>query len=53
MNIIKTYIDSGVLIPAIRDDTPIEIKAKAQEILDDPEREYATSWFVCQIRSIT
>ncbi|NEQ75822.1 MAG: PIN domain-containing protein [Okeania sp. SIO2C9] len=44
MNLIKTYIDSGVLIQASRGDTSIGIKA--QEILDDPQREYATSSFV-------
>ncbi|NES65569.1 MAG: type II toxin-antitoxin system VapC family toxin [Okeania sp. SIO2D1] len=41
---IKTYIDSGVLIQAYRGETLIGIKA--QEILDDPQREYATSSFV-------
>ena len=44
MNLIKTYIDSGVLIAAFRGITPIAIKAT--EILDDPQREYATSLFV-------
>ncbi|WP_293061027.1 PIN domain-containing protein [Okeania sp. SIO2B3] len=44
MSIIKTYIDSGVLIQAYRGETLIGIKA--QEILDDPQREYATSSFV-------
>ncbi|NEP90715.1 MAG: PIN domain-containing protein [Okeania sp. SIO2C2] len=44
MSIIKTYIDFGVLIQASRGDTSIGIKA--QEILDDPQREYATSSFV-------
>ncbi|MDY7004679.1 MAG: PIN domain-containing protein [Cyanobacteriota bacterium] len=44
MNLIKTYVDSGVLIQAYRGETLIGIKA--QEILDDPQREYATSSFV-------
>ncbi|WP_246844020.1 PIN domain-containing protein, partial [Hydrocoleum sp. CS-953] len=44
MSIIKTYIDSGVLIQAYRGETYIGIKA--QEILDDLQREYATSSFV-------
>lgn len=44
MNLIKTYIDSGVLIQASRGDTSIGIKAT--EILDDLQREYATSSFV-------
>ena len=36
VNIIKTYIDSGVLIQAYRSETPIGIKAR--EILDDSQR---------------
>lgn len=44
MNLTKTYIDSGVLIAAFRGITPTRIKAT--KILDDPQREYATSLFV-------
>ncbi|NEQ40228.1 MAG: PIN domain-containing protein [Okeania sp. SIO3I5] len=44
MNFTKTYIDSGVLIAAFRGITPTRIKAT--KILDDPQREYATSLFV-------
>lgn len=44
MNKIKTYIDSGVLIAAFRGVTTVGVKAT--EILDDPQREYATSLFV-------
>ncbi|MDY6803792.1 MAG: PIN domain-containing protein [Cyanobacteriota bacterium] len=44
MNKIKTYIDSGVLIAAFRGITTVALKAA--EILDDPQREYATSLFV-------
>ncbi len=40
----KTYIDSGVLIDAIRGD---DVNAKrAMNILDDPEREFISSPFV-------
>ncbi|NEP77494.1 MAG: PIN domain-containing protein [Okeania sp. SIO3C4] len=44
MNFTKTYIDSGVLLAAFRGITPVAIKAI--EILDDPQRKYATSSFV-------
>jgi len=44
MNKIKTYIDSGVLIAAFRGVTTVAVKAA--EILDDPQREYASSLFV-------
>lgn len=40
----RTYIDSGVLIAAARGTTPIAIRA--MEILDDPDREFASSIFV-------
>lgn len=40
----RTYIDSGVLIAAIRGIDPIAQKAMA--VLDDPEREYVSSMFV-------
>ena len=40
----RTYIDSGVLIAAIRGIDPIAQKAIA--IIDDPEREYVSSMFV-------
>ena len=40
----RTYIDSGVLIAAIRGVEPIA--QKALEILDDPEREFVSSMFV-------
>lgn len=44
MSKIKTYIDSGVLIAAFRGVTTVALKAA--EILDDSQREYATSLFV-------
>ncbi len=40
----RTYIDSGVLIAAIRGIEPIA--QKALEILDDPDREFVSSMFV-------
>ena len=40
----RTYIDSGVLIAAIRGVDPIA--QKALEILDDPDREFVSSMFV-------
>ena len=40
----RTYIDSGVLIAAIRGVDPIA--QKALNILDDPEREFVSSVFV-------
>jgi predicted nucleic acid-binding protein len=40
----RTYLDSGVLIAAIRGVEPIA--QKALEILDDPEREFVSSMFV-------
>jgi predicted nucleic acid-binding protein len=40
----RTYIDSGVLIAAIRGIDPIAQKAMA--VIDDPEREYVSSMFV-------
>jgi len=44
VKIIKTYIDSGVLIQAYRGATIIGIKAR--EILEDPQREYVASLFI-------
>lgn len=44
MSFTKTYIDSGVLIAAFRGITTVAVKAT--EVLDDPQREYATSLFV-------
>lgn len=44
MNKINTYIDSGVLIAAFQGTTNVAVKAT--EILDDPQREYATSLFI-------
>lgn len=44
MTFTKTYIDSGVLIAAFRGTTTVAVKAT--EVLDDPQREYATSLFV-------
>ena len=44
MSFTKTYIDSGVLIAAFRGTTTVAVKAT--EVLDDPQREYATSLFV-------
>lgn len=40
----RTYLDSGVLIAAIRGVEPIA--QKALEILDDPDREFVSSMFV-------
>jgi len=40
----KSFIDSGVLIWAARGDN--ELSEKAIQILDDPDREYASSIFV-------
>lgn len=40
----RTYIDAGVLIAAARGKPPIAIAAL--EILDDPDREFASSIFV-------
>lgn len=40
----RTYIDSGVLIAAARGTTPVAIRA--MEILDDANREFASSIFV-------
>ena len=40
----RTYIDSGVLIAAIRGIEPIAQKAMA--VIDDPEREHVSSMFV-------
>lgn len=39
-----TFVDAGVLIAAARGQDPIA--AKAMEILDDPDREFASSNFV-------
>lgn len=39
-----TYIDSGVLIAAYRG--PGELAGRAREVLDDPERTFASSDFV-------
>lgn len=44
MSLKKTYIDSGVLITAFRGTD--EIALKAIQILDDPDREFASSEFV-------
>lgn len=41
---IRTYIDAGVLITAARGVAPIAVKAI--EILDDPNREFASSVFL-------
>ena len=41
---IRTYIDAGVLITAARGTAPIALKAI--EILDDPNREFASSIFL-------
>lgn len=41
---IRTYIDTGVLITAARGIAPIAIKAL--EILDDPNREFVSSIFL-------
>jgi hypothetical protein len=40
----RTYVDTGVLIAAARGKAPIAIKAL--DILDDPDREFASSIFV-------
>lgn len=41
---IRTYVDAGVLITAARGVAPIALKAI--EILDDPNREFASSVFL-------
>lgn len=41
---IRTYVDAGVLIAAARGIAPIALKAL--EILDDPNREFASSVFL-------
>lgn len=40
----RTYIDAGVLIAAVRGSGPIA--QRALDILDDPDREFASSIFV-------
>lgn len=44
MSLKKTYVDSGVLINAFRGTT--EVSLKATQVLDDPQREFASSPFV-------
>jgi hypothetical protein len=41
---IRTYLDAGVLITAARGVAPIALKA--MKILDDPNREFASSIFL-------
>lgn len=42
---VKTFVDSGVLITAFRGQDPA-LKIRALQVLNDPDREFATSDFV-------
>ena len=44
MSLKKTYVDSGVLINAFRGTK--EVSIKATQVLDDPQRKFASSPFV-------
>ena len=48
---IRTYVDAGVLITAARGVAPIAIKAL--EVLDDPNREFASSIFLKLVGQLT
>jgi len=41
---VRTFVDTGVLIAAFRGDE--ELRAAAEQVLDDPDREFVTSDFV-------